>query len=148
MSSADISPRQEKEYTNLFALFIVVSNTVVLLAPDELVGANSVMVEKDGDIYAGEVDAPVRVSVDTKTDLDFFILIVSGVPMGMKESTALWFCLVRDASSGVTYGEAIDANVVKTSASLIFSSTENPVSSTEMSKLFQMELFLVFSAPE
>ena len=55
----------------------------------EFVGANSVILENDGDISAGEVDAPLRVSFDTKTDLDFFILIFSGVHIGMKEFTAL-----------------------------------------------------------
>tara|TARA_B100000497_G_C7255498_1_gene182181 strand:+ start:131 stop:412 length:282 start_codon:yes stop_codon:yes gene_type:complete len=93
MSSSDTSPIQEKEYTNLFEVSTVVSNTVWLglgvVPPGELVGANSVILEKDGDTYAGEFDAPVKVSVDIKTDLDFFILILSGVPIGMKESTAL-----------------------------------------------------------
>ena len=55
---------------------------------------------------------------------------------------------MSNESLGVTYGGATAANVVKTSALLIFSNTENPVSSTEMSKLVHMELFLTFSAPE
>jgi hypothetical protein len=80
---------QEKECTNLLEASITVSNEVRSEPPDELLGENSVILEKDGDIYAGEVDAPVRVSFDTKTDLDLFILIFSGVPIGMKESTAL-----------------------------------------------------------